>query len=401
MKSRDNSTMHYSTAFRVLGPPLYGAHSCVDRDILTVWEPGVTNGDRKSPNKFGFSKTTSVGLRGSTKCVAPEPWRLDRTYTTEEGPKQSVLDSKGSLAPDTLSSKAYEQAYQKLVTSVRGDLDVSTDLFQFRQFLNTSDRILNLTRTLRTSWRNASKGKGPVKEAADLYLEWAYGIKPSVQTMVVLYRKLMIQCLTGEGLIHCRGRGQLRDSVKIPGVIQVIPNGTGNLPIRFECLTSARCQIDIYLKADQTEAQKLSGYTSLNPISWLYEATPYSFVLDWFVNLGGYLRAIETMLIHRLRFQSGCVTYTLKQDTTCIDSVIVDRAGAPYPLFEFSGITGRHTFVQTNRSVLSSFPVPHLPSWNPSLGSTRMLNAAALLSQLLPDMFGSNRRTRLPVSVKL
>jgi hypothetical protein len=281
---------------------------------------------------------------------------------------------------------AYNKAASALSTKVRGDLDISIDMFQWKQTLETARRILSLTQTLRQSWYNAGRRQGPHKEAANLYLEWTYGIAPTVDTLVGLLKKAQEDGLAGKALVHCRGRGCVVQSEQIKqNVATILPS---TVPIVFGVQSSYRCQLDVYLKPDLTQWQKLSGYSSLNPVSWMWEMLPYSFVIDWFWNLGGFLRSMETTLIHASRFAYGNDTRSLLQRTSPITSSVVNGN------ISMQGLAGSHTFKGMDRFVLSSFPVPHLPSFGLEMGSRRILNAAALLTQFLPDMF-SNKPGRI------
>lgn len=390
MTPYDRSTNKYSTETYKSGAQTTGQRQCTDVDKLTA-NPANSRGDFHKPNGFSMTKTTSTGLRGRARrldsaTVAPS------VIINVSGPIASKLDTKGLLFSGVKWDAAYQQANNALTTSVRGDLDVSIDLFQWRQLQRTAIRVWDLTNTLNKQYKRAIKKTGPHKELANLYLEWTYGIAPTLETMLGLYKKLHQDGLVGNPLIHCRGRGSVQDKADSTQAVAMILPTTGN--VQFQTDSSYRCQLDIYLKPDLSAVQALSGYTSLSPISWLYELTAYSFVLDWFWNLGGYFRDMETTILHQSRFAYGSDSRSLKQVTTVTTSSVVNGA------IELSELSGTHTFIGMDRFILSSYPVPKLPTWQAKMGARRLLNAAALLTQFLPDLYQKMDKRRVSAALR-
>lgn len=365
----------------------FGQRACTDVNTLSC--SGKVIGDFVHPNYHSYTKVNSRGLRGRAVYLDAAIAQSHDILVSVVGPCSSLFDSPSYLWGGANWTAAINAATSALSTKVRGDLDLSIDLFQWKQILKTTNRVFNLTQSLRKSWRNMKSGKGPLKEAADLYLEWTYGIEPTLKELVELTKKLQDAGSQGKALIHFRGRGNSKDRATISSRIDVWPRSTSaSLLQKYEVASSCRCQLDIYLKPEITQWNKLSEYASLNPITWLYEATPYSFVLDWFWNFGEYMRSMETYALNAARFAYGSQTLSVRQLTTAIGGIqYVNR-------FSWEPESGYHDFRSMERTVLSKYPVPHLPTLGTSLGGRRMLNAAALLAQFLPDMF-SNKRGRI------
>lgn len=365
-----------------------GPRSCTDIDRLSC----STNvkGDFVHPNAYSYQKVNSEGLRGLAVYLDAATDPNNGFISSIDGPCASFIDTDGLLYPNVPWDAAYNDAVSALSTRVRGDLDLSIDAFQFKQILKTTNRIFDAVATFRKTWKSATSGKGPVKEAASIYLEWTYGIAPTLHELVQLTEKLRAKGSNGDALVHCRGRGSVKERVtkKSDVVFWSSFNFSAKAPVGFAIDSSYRCQLDVYLKPDLTSWNKLSEYASLNPVAWLYEATPYSFVGDWFWNFGQYLRSIETAALNQARFAYGTDTRSLRQVTTVVGGeVTVGR-------HKFTPMSGYHSFRGMDRFILSGFPVPKLPTLTPSLGWRRMINAAALLSQFLPDMF-SNKPGRI------
>lgn len=349
-------------------------------ESLNVLQPGTVSGNFRTATRFAYERVLGTGLRGQTS-------RIDSTnsgfngYFLRSGGYQSPLQSNsrvGNIPYDT--GKAYYVALSKLDERMRGNLDLSIDFFQGKQMLRSAERVFKLTKTFSDSYRRATKTSGPVKELANLYLEWTYGIEPSLKDILETYELIFKKGYSDEGLLHFRGRGGFVER-KIWSYFLNIFTPDVNVSSLFASEISVRSQIDVYLSPRRTDLQKLSHYTSMNPIGWLYEMMPYSFVLDWFIDLGGYMRNLETAIVHADRFVGGCLTYSVAEETVLRDTT------ASWGVYRFTSAGGRHLYHLYDRYPLTAFPLPKAPIWNPSLGSRRILNAAALLSQFLPDMF--------------
>jgi hypothetical protein len=385
--TQEPSTDTYKNGTSVRG--LTGYATMVD--TLIVPSSGQGHGDFKSPNAWSYSKISSTGFR--SQCVLVDPSLAAQSDVIKaSGGHPSILDVSGRLTQfgGVDWNVVANAAAGKLSSSVRGDLDVSIDLFQFRQTAKLVDRIWNLSRSMKQSWNNAVRRQGPVKEVANIYLEWTYGLAPTLQTLWELAGKIQQDGLQGKGLVHCRGRGSMSDQIFATASANVFSNPPWyqySAPIRWSQMRSWRCQYDVYLKPELTQWQKIGGYTSLNPVSWIYESVPYSFVLDYFWNFSRYLRSMETAMLHAARFQAGTATYSLLEST----SPVTSQALSPDGKVKLESTSGNHVYKGYDRQILTAFPVPKLPALDIQIGARRMVNIAALLSQFLPDMFAQAR----------
>lgn len=328
------------------------------------------------PTTLRFHKTRGQGLRGLALRNS-----ASSGYLSEAGGISSPLSTAGEIFTSVLSDEvpAYNQALGSLADAIR-PADMSIDLFQWRQTAKTVDRLLHFVETTKRSYHNIVRRQGPAKEFANLYLEFTYGIQPTVETLYAAYNKLMEAGLAANRLVHFRGRGRITRHWTERSNVTLF--SYTNVSIPYEIFSSVRCQVDVWLKPDLSRLQKLAQYTSLNPVSWAYEMMLYSFVIDWFWNFGGYLRALETSLIYGAKFHSGTATYTWEKHTLPVDGnyVAADHESSVKTL------TGYHNYRLYDRRILPSFPLPRPPQLNANFGWRRILNAAALLAQFLPDM---------------
>lgn len=349
----------------------FGAHGehyhglVVDKTL--DWRTGYEYlGPRTKPDvirEFAWQRTISTSSRVNLS-------RADTGWSTDcVGPQAPVLPQ------DQYSyDLVYNKALDKLNESLRGSLDVSIDAFQWRQTANMSKY---LTQTLHQAGAfMRSVARRPSKEVASKFLEWTYGLSPTLSTIYDLYEKIYKQ--PGRP-IRLRGRSSRVDQVT-PESQLVYPYGLSGpwALMTFIGSRSTRAEIVVDLKpVDLSKIQELAGFTSLNPVSIGWELVPYSFVADWFYNLGGYIRAFETYLVYRSLFLQGWVTWTVKS------TAATDNLAMIVPGVATSYSPASTQFWYKWRKPLSDFPSPHRPRLHCDLGSRRMLNAAALLRNIL------------------
>ena len=137
------------------------------------------------------------------------------------------------------------------------------------------------------------------------------------------------------------------------------------------------CEIKVLLAQQGFDPGR---WTSLNPISTGYEAIPYSFVLDWLIDVGSYLRDVETALLYGNRFIGGYVTHLTACDAGAEISFLRRTSGG-WTYFGQGPSSGRYR--RMSRSLLANYPLPRLPTFKADLGTSRLWSAAALLTQFL------------------
>lgn len=123
----------------------------------------------------------------------------------------------------------------------------------------------------------------------------------------------------------------------------------------------------------------ISKWTNLNPLSLAYALTPGSFVLDWFLDIGGYMRNVETMALYAKRFLTGYETSFVKAQ---VSSKTFGTAVFGITTYTKSSSSYYET-ISMSRSIMGSYPWPSLPKFSVNMGSSRMISAAALLRGLI------------------
>lgn len=114
-----------------------------------------------------------------------------------------------------------------------------------------------------------------------------------------------------------------------------------------------------------------TGITDPALLAW--EVLPYSFVIDWFIPIGTYLENINATC--GLDFVRGCTVTSFKTDLN--SSQVQTKPGVGSCA---SGATG--LWERKNRSVFYNNPYPSFPSFEPNLGTEKILSGISLLTQV-------------------
>lgn len=280
------------------------------------------------------------------------------------------------------------EALDKLNQKIRGSLDLSISAFEIKQ---TRDLLKLLTpkglanhaqhiyQTLKFRGKPGSFWDW-IKDAsgvpADLWLQYQYGLKPLLSD--VFGAALEAQGAIQKGLTSFTASSMRRvEGQTVPYII----DGTGSWEGYKNLNGKWACKYGLVLDCGLTTPERLQHWSSLNPVSIVWERIPYSFVADWFYDIGGFLHSIETSLVNDVSFVAG-----YKSTITAYDY---------YPLIEWKNkssggalingqCSGYNKYVYFERKILDSYPLPNLPRFKSDLGATRLISAAALLQQWLP-----------------
>lgn len=347
-------------------------------------------GDYSSPNPHQYTKNILVTLRGYEKSLFANG--ESRVVT---GPDLRIVSYSGFI-PDSFDENIRQMALAKLYDRLRAsDIDLSVDGVQWRQTL----AMLNLwKRTISGIAKSATHlvpkaektqraldrlNKGNLHRDAlarrtktiDKSLDWlaskrleyVYGWKPTLNTFYDL-AKLATTPDPSRSFL------QIEASASIPSN-HVEWGSINTIPARYEVFKKEFFTYVCEFAPADNVMTKLGQISSLNPVSLIYEATPYSFVLDWAVGIGSWLRSMESALMYQSTFRKG---YTSQGRKVFIDT---QWRGANSTGTYQVNATGSYTFTTFRRSVLGSLPFPTKPVVRLNFGIDQALNAAALVKQ--------------------
>jgi len=265
----------------------------------------------------------------------------------------------------------YNQLIDELYEKIRGGIDLSVDVAeagQTRKMLSVSNQVTSFA-------KSAAMKYGPARLAAGAWLQLQYGWKPLLGTLYEAADRASNVVINQIERVTVRKNQQFDN----PELNVISYEG---YPDRFRTKSKGKIGYTLGMAYDTSfnSAQRLGQWTSLNPASIAWELMPYSFVVDWFIDIGGYLRNLESSLLYANVFRDGFISRIIACDGTVND---VYSNGDHTYRNTFSP-RGNFTYRDFNRSVLTSTPAPRMPSFRANLGSSRLLSAAALLSNFLP-----------------
>lgn len=381
MQSHSNNIKGETTTFTNYDSPSFPDTLQVTRlqnaysKTLNVTNAGVINGDRKSIYPFAYTKDITFSYMGDsfTRDGNSQPPNSRSTH----GVISSTVNRPSVVE---FSSETYNSAVSDLNSNVRGEIDLSIDLLQGGQtirMVKSIGRTVELFRALKKGnlqewYREFKRYKpGSPKAIGSKWLEFQYGWKPLAQT---IYDISILTATTAPKHLWVIGKATRMDQ----GVKSLV--GVNGLSAITNFKVSDRCKIAVKLKPPTKYYQNIGLFTSLNPASIAWELIPYSFVVDWFLDIGGYLRNAETYLAYGNLFETGYQVKTFKHFGVAVCQ------GTNYinaNQYVYTDARGGYDRTRYERVKLASYPFPRIPRFKADLGSGRLLNAAALLTQFL------------------
>lgn len=316
----------------------------------------VIKGDHKTPNNHSYSYWKSRGSGVYRHSASSGDW-----WEADVGaiPAFNV----GS------STVAYESALSRLVDKARGGLDLTIDLAQAGQ----TGRMFNAHQTFVNYANNFRRGlvKGTIKSVGDAWLTYVYGWKPLIGDIYAAADESLRYIVNRYSTLKASGTFRDVDFVEMnDGTFSI----GKRVPLQYED------NVTISLTIDNSTTMDLSRWGSLNPVSIGWELLPYSFVVDWFLNVGQFLRNAETALLYGSSVVDG-YSSTLRVAKVSGFGGDTILSGPGYFARTSGSWSARR--VSFNRIRLTTFPVPGRISLNTDLSSGKLLNAAGLLSQFL------------------
>lgn len=352
----------------------------------------MMNVDLKTPGLYERNISTTVPLASTSRRL----WITQSGFT---GPKPSVLginpytlqvwdfsadrlrqykvngktDSGPHMHPTTPGVEWWDglnhsvpasKALDKLNEKTRGSLDLSVDIAEagqtFKMF-KVVDQVVNLTRTTFARF-------GALRAPANVWLQYTYGVKPLLSSIHGAAEESIRVVLNRMERYSARGtvfvdNPRFRYYSCENGWVTVTAKGRLKMSTTYGVQLQTRDGFD------------LMRWTSLNPVSIAWELMPYSFVVDWFLDVGSTIRNFETACLLQSRFVQGYRT-----DLTAFDGVYDNSTNTSS---YYNSWKGNVKFLRINRTKLASYPVPRLPTFRAELGSSRLLSAAALMAQFL------------------
>lgn len=388
------------------GPPLRNQTQQTRKDEeVTVFNPDGSIAAHFFNERSGYElRVTNVGSLIQGDGVSPYPWSYE---VRQNGFPKGQVDwsdsgvlksrSEGTYDSTPLSSPNWDwqevdnKTIDRFYDIVRGGLDLSVDIAeagQARKMIGSSFKLVNFVRSIpdlgplirraSNSLRNGRLGRDSARDIgkgiSDKWLEYQYGWKPLISSIYGAADESQRLVLNKIQNFSVRARVPMSDPVD-----QNIRDLRFRARDRYNVVgvQSAECSIRM-----SVPSWDLARWTSLNPVSIAWELMPYSFVVDWMYDVGGTLRRLESALLYDKHFQSGYWSRLFYYYTSYQKEGLLERATGASGTY-FGRISAWKRDVQFNRVLLSGMPGGHLPTIKADLGSSQLLNAAALLAQFL------------------
>lgn len=273
----------------------------------------------------------------------------------------------------TFDSLLYNRALSKFNERIRGSIDLAVEVAtaaQTAHMFNTWDRAVSVARAFRSPLTLA-------KGVAGAYLEFTYGVQPELQTAYEAVDKFfqLTDSLITKIRVTEYGVEDLSSKIRWEN----IGNNAPYCPISTHRKTMKMCRF--HANVDLSRVARGPQWTSYNPFSIAWELVPYSFVVDWFLDIGSFLRNYETtLLLSGLPLSRYYVSQFFWEASRALPGFY-----GPAPDGGFIEIArGIDYQVKLyDRSTPDSYPTPKFPKFDINLSSRRLLNAAALLTQFL------------------
>lgn len=344
-------------------------------------------------DQFGYlqSSYNSVPVYERTSSWETGKGRPPRNYSVDIASVERIVDLGQSpngvhsdcVLADWNSSAAIDasnKAYAKFVSSLGDTSQWAVNLAEYHEAVGMIEsRVKQITRFTRKLRKldlvgaarelGISKPKGARKTAksfGDLWLEYHFGWEPLVQDIGSAVKRLSEP--PPKHIIRGKGQG---DSISDVHTYLTSPVGVGHRKItsHYTVLYQALAECTSPLLASANDL----GF--VNPLSVAWELVPFSFVVDWFANVGQVLNACTDMLGYSITnsFSSSCAKVVCL-NTTLYDSYYWAR------VYDYGVVATTYSFHRR----LGPIPGPtlHIKPFT-GLGVQRGLTAVSLLLQQL------------------
>lgn len=398
------------------GPPYKFTRYSVGRITTKQYLIKIKRGTRGAVRWYQYGTVPKIGttctptvtfVTNSGPCFSTY-WEVSRTFNSlstytrtdiQEGEISAALNdlqnelvSEASSAYDILTDIAELSELPKLITQITGDL-------------------MKILRGLRSRFgRNVMRSayhispldllKHPdryFRKLGDEWMAYRYGIMP----LVYSYRDAIKNLRRGHEI-----RTRKTRVISPYSSNSTLPSSNTRYWVK-DVMGQVILRGEVFQFFRTNEAARLSGF-GVNPIVTAWELIPYSFVVDWFVNVGSYLSAATSQTFARQswaclsrRTKTSKRTYLHLGDESgsyIIDSVYPTGWWGTYPPALPNEIinnpAGDFIYDEVEEDSYERWPIPlggAPPSFSPSLNWRRLVDGAVMSNNFLGRFLRSFR----------
>lgn len=333
---------------------------------------------------------------------------------------------------NAMSEEVSDEAMAKLFASVRKKKESSLDLGlaiaelgqTWNLFASTAARINRSYRALRrgkvreafqslhanvsglrdvrprTNWTHTPDDPSLDAQALarwrDQHLQWTYGVMPLLNDVDSAAKKLASLLAHKPPVV--RVSGQSSRTTTTNALLRPFIQG-----VQRECSTSLEEEVRVKHVVWYTVTDAMVSHAEslglLNPLSLAWQTSPMTFVFDWMLDVGGWLRNLTAFF--GLQFHSGCSSRSGHVTRTYYYGGMTKREFGSYSWYDDNGalqyapfetyfeeITASSVVLKTGgfrRVVLEALPLPPLPRLtlpsDPGSALSKLVSAIELLHQ--------------------
>jgi len=371
-----------------------------------------------------YKQYGSVAKFGGSSCVARSSGYTHETaylsYIEHEHDFSSLSQYNLSDFDEDDIALATQAVKDQVAKDSLSSYDALTDIVEMRQIpglvRDVSKQVLRLLRILRRRYGREDMrrfaepdftremrdlGRGALtawREFSQTWMSYRYGLMP----LVYSYRDVMKTIARGYDVTNKKSQ-----TVSARPTNVVLPNPSLKYALSRQegSVTIRACSFQQFT---YQELSRLSGF-SFNPLQTAWEEVPYSFVIDWFVNVGDYITAhtaqtlansrqacisrressVKSTYIH-YPVQNLSVTHSNSFNTPWLGTSPPAAGTLPNQVLpEEEQLVYQDVTETYNRSVYDLRDVPL--RWNPSLSWRRMVDTAVISNNLLRSAMRSIR----------
>lgn len=295
-------------------------------------------------------------------------WTPQGYVSRSAGARQRTVDvsawSGNNIPFNGLTSyPSFNPSYNKIWDKVKAEkVNLAMMLAEYRQ---TASMFKDLTLELVSIYRNIRRGRfrisGNHNGPSDKWLMYRYGMTPFISDVNGISKLLTS---TGAQPLFARYKAVQRYENVQRLQHAVTSNYVPNLQeVPYTLTDRIVCRDVVFVEYEQKSLIQLSQTGFLNPLALGWELIPYSFVVDWFLDIGAQLSALDAL--------TGVKRWAGTRAR-------VSNRSYHYPTAPWSARAKRY-----NRTVISTGPTLSMPRWEPSLSWKRIVDSIALGRQKL------------------
>jgi hypothetical protein len=353
--------------YRWVNKSIYGSVQ-IDRSEAATF----TKWSMTKPSTTWRLKPTDLWLGGTSRAVISTVYNDSFGYIVDDYKQNeyygraisSAYGFSSRRAPPGVVQPDFGTMHNQLRNELRGQaVNLAMALAEYNK---TAALFSNAARFVATKGRGLGRGFAGTKKAsrtiAKRYLEFQYGVKPLCNDMIGSYNELKnaaMRPMVLKGSVKRKTSGTHRYKYSSGSSV-------------YTALADAESTLRYFSKVSWRAVLNPDGVKSTltrngfsNPLALAWELVPYSFVVDWWINIGEVLASLDNLLL----VQSLRARNSYRKEFGTYVTVANKNGNGSYSWIE----------VETNRSDTSPLPLTNVFRYKPSVSKQHILNGLALL----------------------